>query len=46
MTLAESTRYRTRRVKSAAEVMADLDRWKLARLAVWLVFCILLVVLA
>lgn len=46
MTLAELTRYRTRRAKSVAEVMTDLDLWKFARLGVWLVFCILLVVLA
>lgn len=46
MTLAESTRYRTRRAKSATDVMADLDVWKLVRLAVWVVFCIALIVLA
>lgn len=46
MTLAESTRYRTRRAKSATDVMADLDVWKLVRLVVWVVFCIALIVLA
>lgn len=46
MTLAEITRSPTRRAKSAAEVVAGLDVWKIVRLTVWLVFCILLIVLA
>lgn len=46
MALAETTRYRTRRAKSAADVMADLDVWKLVRLAVWVAFCVLLIILA
>lgn len=46
MTLAEITRSPTRRAKSAGEVMADLDVWKLVRLAVWIAFCVLLIILA
>ena len=46
MTLAETTPSRTHRARSAGDPMADLDVWKLVRLAVWVVFCILLIVLA
>jgi hypothetical protein len=45
MTLAETTRSRTRRPRSAAEVMASLDILKLVRIGVWVAFCVLLVVL-
>jgi hypothetical protein len=42
MTLAETTRYRTRRTRSATEVVSDLDVLKLVRLGVWVLFCVLL----
>jgi hypothetical protein len=45
MTLVSTTPSRTRRAKSAAEVMASLDRMKLLRFGVWVVFCVLLLVL-
>lgn len=45
MTLAETTRSRTRRSRSATEVMASWDVLKMARIAVWIVFCVLLIVL-
>lgn len=40
MTLAETTRFRTRRSRSATDWM------KLVRLVVWVAFCVLLIVLA
>lgn len=43
MTLAEITRSPTRRVKSVADAVSDLDYMKLLRLGVWVVFCVLLV---
>jgi hypothetical protein len=46
MTLASTTPSRTRPARSAAEVMSQLDVLKLVRLAVWLAFCVLLIVLA
>lgn len=50
MALVETTRSRTHRRKSATDVMAsrlaDLDWRKIAGAAVWLVFCVLLIVLA
>jgi hypothetical protein len=46
MTLAEITRSPTRRAKSAGDVVADLDGWKLVRLVVWIAFCIALIVFA
>lgn len=46
MTLAEITRSRTRRSRSATEVVASLDWWKLVRVGVWVAFCVLLLVLA
>lgn len=46
MTLVETTRSRTRRARSAADVPANIDYLKLIRLGVWVVFCVLLVVLA
>ena len=46
MTLAETTQSRNRRTRSATEVMWDLDVWMLVRLGVWVVFCVLLIVLA
>lgn len=46
MTLAETTRSRTRRTRSATEVMDHLDVWMLVRLGVWVVFCVLLILLA
>jgi len=45
MTHAETTRSPTHRAKSVAEVMETLDVLKLARLAVWVAFCVLLIVL-
>lgn len=45
MTLAEITRSPTRQARSVADVMANLDVLKLARLLVWVAFCILLIVL-
>lgn len=47
MTLAETTRYRTRRVKSAGEVvetLAALRRSLWVRLAVWAAFCACLII--
>ena len=47
MTLAETTRYRTRRVKSAGEVvetLAALRRSFWVRLVVWMAFCVCLIV--
>lgn len=41
MTLAETTRSRTRRSRSATEVMASWDVLKLIRIAVWIAFCVL-----
>ena len=46
MTLVEITQSRIHRTRSATERMASLDVWKLVRLGVWLVFCVLLLVLA
>lgn len=46
MALAETTRYRTRRVKSAGDVVSNLDVMLLVRLGVWVVFCVLLIILA
>lgn len=46
MTLAESTRSRTPRKTSAVDVLSDVDWVKLARLGVWVAFCVLLIVLA
>lgn len=43
MTLAESTPSRTRRERSAVE---PVDWWQVARFAVWVVLCVLLIVLA
>lgn len=43
MTLVEITQYRIRRTRSATEGMASLDWWMLARLGVWVVFCVLLI---
>ena len=46
MALVETTRSRTHRSRSATEVMASLDWWKLARFGVWVALCVLLIVLA
>lgn len=46
MTLAESTPSRIRRTRSAVDPVASLDWRKIAGAAVWLVFCVLLIVLA
>lgn len=46
MTLAETTRSRTRRARSVTDVHANVDYLKLIRFGVWVVFCVLLVVLA
>lgn len=45
MTLAEPTRSRTRQTRSVAEIVASLDWWKVARMSVWVAFCVLLIVL-
>lgn len=45
MTLAEITRSPTRQARSAVDVVANLDVWKLARVSLWVVFCVLLIVL-
>lgn len=46
MTLAEITRSPTRRAKSVADLVGDLDYMKLLRMSVWVAFCVLLIVLA
>lgn len=46
MTLAETTRSRTHRSRSVTEIVSDLDVMKLVRLAVWVAFVVLLIVLA
>ena len=46
MTLVETTRSRTHRAKSVADLVGDLDYVKLLRFAVWVIFCVLLIVLA
>lgn len=46
MTLAETTRSRTHRRTSAVDVFANVDWVKVLRLAVWVAFCVLLIVLA
>lgn len=46
MALAETTRSRPRRARSATEVVASLDWGQLIRFAVWVAFCVLLIVLA
>lgn len=43
MTLAEITRSPTRPARSVADVVANLDVLKLARMSLWVVFCILLI---
>lgn len=45
MTLAESTQSRIRRTRSATELVASVDVWKLVRFGVWVAFCVLLIVL-
>lgn len=44
MTLAETTRSRTRRSRSATEVMASWDVLKLVRIGVCIAYCVLLVI--
>jgi hypothetical protein len=46
MTLAETTRSRTHRTRSATELFWSLDVWHLLRFVVWVAFCVLLLVLA
>lgn len=46
MALAETTRSRIRRKRSATEVVRDLDWWTVARLGVQVVLIVLLIVLA
>lgn len=46
MALAHPTRSRTRRTRSATELVRDLDWWTIARLGVQVLLIVLLIVLA
>lgn len=46
MTHAGTTRSRTHRTRSATELLWSLDVWHVLRFVVWVVFCVLLLVLA